>query len=220
MTKEAKEHIGFQYLLTKILLFTLILSELNIFLKKYFAKSKINQLLTIHLQSKIMILLYVDFFVLLYRIYMKLCQIIPVYFPLKNVKAMRRYSTNPLKTNMRSLHFKLKKIDETRNQLLDEIKHIDLINEKHKNTFRNLNCLNHYIFFYFCSRWLCFNCYICFISWNFCRYCKFCSRNKNLLQSLQESKSINQLSIKRRKSVIKQCFLEKLSQILFNLYNL
>ena len=72
MTKEAKEHTEFHYLLTEILLLTLILSELNIFLKKYFAKSKINQLLTIHLQSKIMILLYVDFFVLLYRIYMKL----------------------------------------------------------------------------------------------------------------------------------------------------
>ena len=31
-----------------------------------------------------------------------------------------------------SLHSRLKKINETRNYLLDEIKHNDLISEKHK----------------------------------------------------------------------------------------
>ena len=33
-----------------------------------------------------------------------------------------------------SLEFRLRKIDETRHYLLDEIKHNDLISEKHKKT--------------------------------------------------------------------------------------
>ena len=64
MTKKAKEHIGFHYLLTEIQLYTLILLGLNKFFKKYQTKSEINQLLTIHLEYKIMILLCVDFIVL------------------------------------------------------------------------------------------------------------------------------------------------------------
>ena len=44
--KKVKEHIGFHYFLTEIHQYTLILLEFNIFLKKYRAKSKINQLLT------------------------------------------------------------------------------------------------------------------------------------------------------------------------------
>ena len=39
-----------------------------------------------------------------------------------------------LRINMSSLEFRLKKIYETRNYLLDEIKHNDLIGEKHKKT--------------------------------------------------------------------------------------
>ena len=61
MTRKLKEHFGFHYLLTKIQLYTLILLELNIFLKKYEAKSNINQELTIYLEHKVMILLCVDF---------------------------------------------------------------------------------------------------------------------------------------------------------------
>ena len=60
--KIVKEHIGFHYLLIEVQLYTLILLELNIFLKKY---SKINQLLTIYLEYKILNLLCVDFVVLL-----------------------------------------------------------------------------------------------------------------------------------------------------------
>ena len=41
--------------------------------------------------------------------------------------------------NMSSLEFRLKKIDETRTYLLQEIKHNDLINEKHKKTCKYLN---------------------------------------------------------------------------------
>ena len=38
-----------------------------------------------------------------------------------------------------SLKFRLKKIDETRNYLLDEIKHNDLMSEKYKKTYKYLN---------------------------------------------------------------------------------
>ena len=37
-------------------------------------------------------------------------------------------------TNMSSLQFSLKKVDETRNYLLEEIKDNDLIGEKYKKT--------------------------------------------------------------------------------------
>ena len=63
--KKGKKHIGFYYWLTEIQLYSLILLELNIFLKKYETKSKINQLLTIYLKYKMMTLLFVDFIILL-----------------------------------------------------------------------------------------------------------------------------------------------------------
>ena len=47
-----------------------------------------------------------------------------------------------LKTNMiaeASLEFRLRKIDETRNYLLDEIKHNDLMSEKYIKTCKYLN---------------------------------------------------------------------------------
>ena len=50
-----KKNIGFRYLLTKILLSTLILLEMNIFLKKYYTKSKINQSITTYLEYNLMI---------------------------------------------------------------------------------------------------------------------------------------------------------------------
>ena len=57
------------------------------------------------------------------------------------------YST--VKTNMvkenGSLDFRLKKINETRNYLLDEIKHDDLKSEKHKNMCRTLNYFEHFL---------------------------------------------------------------------------
>ena len=65
MIKKANESIGFRYLLTEIQLYALILLELNIFYKKYWRKSEINQLLTIFLEYKIMNLLCVYFTVLL-----------------------------------------------------------------------------------------------------------------------------------------------------------
>ena len=44
-----------------------------------------------------------------------------------------------LKTNMTSFGFRLKKIDETRNYFLEEIKHNDLMSEKHKKTLNECN---------------------------------------------------------------------------------
>ena len=44
-----------------------------------------------------------------------------------------------LKTTMSNLEFRLKTIDETRNYLLDEIKHNDLMSENYKNTCKYLN---------------------------------------------------------------------------------
>ena len=59
--KKIKEDIGFHYLSTEIQLYTLIFLGLNIFLKKYYAKSKVNLLHTRYLQYKIMILVCVNF---------------------------------------------------------------------------------------------------------------------------------------------------------------
>ena len=42
-----------------------------------------------------------------------------------------------------SLEFRLRKIDETRNYLLDEIKHNDLMSEKYKKTRKYLNYIEH-----------------------------------------------------------------------------
>ena len=47
---------------------------------------------------------------------------------------------------MKSLGFRLKEIDETRNYLLEEIKN-DLMSEKHKNECGALNYLEHFLVF-------------------------------------------------------------------------
>ena len=44
-----------------------------------------------------------------------------------------------------SLEFRLRKIDETRNYLLDEIKHNDLMKEKYKSTCKYLNYVEHFL---------------------------------------------------------------------------
>ena len=48
-----------------------------------------------------------------------------------------------LRANMSSLEFRLKKIDEARNYLLDEIKHNNLMSEKCKKTCNYLNHVEH-----------------------------------------------------------------------------
>ena len=60
---KVKEHIAFYYLLAEVQLHNFILLELNIFFKQHQAQSKLNELLAIHLEYKIMVLLCVDFIV-------------------------------------------------------------------------------------------------------------------------------------------------------------
>ena len=52
MTNKANEHVGFHYLFIKILLYALILLKLNIFHKKYEAKSKTNPSRTAYSEYK------------------------------------------------------------------------------------------------------------------------------------------------------------------------
>ena len=47
---------------------------------------------------------------------------------------------------MSSLKFRLQKIDETRNYLLGEIEHNDLMSEKYKKTWNYLNYVEHCLF--------------------------------------------------------------------------
>ena len=44
-----------------------------------------------------------------------------------------------------SFEFRLRKIDEARNYLLDEIRHNDLMNEKYKKTCKYLNYVEHFL---------------------------------------------------------------------------
>ena len=46
---------------------------------------------------------------------------------------------------MISVDFKLKKTDEKRNYILEEIKHNDLMSRKHKNICRALNYFEHFL---------------------------------------------------------------------------
>ena len=48
-----------------------------------------------------------------------------------------------LRTNMSGLEFRLRKIDEIRNDLLVEIKHNDLMSERYKKTCKYLNFVEH-----------------------------------------------------------------------------
>ena len=56
---------------------------------------------------------------------------------------MKKSYISILRTNMSNLKFRLKKIDETKNYLLDEIKHNELMSEKHKKTCKYLNYIGH-----------------------------------------------------------------------------
>ena len=48
---------------------------------------------------------------------------------------------------MSSLEFRLKKRDETINYLIEEIKHDNLMNKKHKKTCKHLRCVEHLLTF-------------------------------------------------------------------------
>ena len=55
---------------------------------------------------------------------------------------MAKYYISILRINMLSFEFRLRKNDETRNYLLKEIKHNDLMSEKYKKTCKYVNYLN------------------------------------------------------------------------------
>ena len=63
-------------------------------------------------------------------------------FSLNDYKKNGKITSNILKVNMTeeaSLDFRLRKIDQTRNYLLDEIKHNGLMREKYKKKSKHLN---------------------------------------------------------------------------------
>ena len=80
---------------------------------------------------------------------------------------------------MSSLEFRLKRIDETRNYLIEEIKNNDLISEKYKKTCKHLNYVEHLLILVStvtgCVSISAFASIVCF-----CWYYEFCSRNKTL----------------------------------------
>ena len=69
-----------------------------------------------------------------------------------------------------------RKIDETRNYLLDEIKRNDVMSEKYKKTCTYLNYVEHlFILASAVTGCVSVSSFLCS-----CRYYKFCNRNKNL----------------------------------------
>ena len=78
-----------------------------------------------------------------------------------------------------SLESRLRKIDETRNYLLEEIKHNDLMSEKYKKTCKYLNYVEHLLILVStvtgCVSISAFTSLVC-VPVGY----KFCSRNNNL----------------------------------------
>ena len=78
-----------------------------------------------------------------------------------------------------SLEFRLRKIDETRNYLLDEIKHNDLMSEKYKKTCKYLNCVDNLLILP-STVTVCISISAFALLVDFCRYYELWSRNKHL----------------------------------------
>ena len=97
--KTVNEHIAFQYFLTQILQYNLVLVELNIFHMKYWTNSEINLLLTIYLgdESIVCILLYC-----FHRVYTFKKKIVTLYqfISSKWLQRMTNNILNILKINM------------------------------------------------------------------------------------------------------------------------
>ena len=84
-----------------------------------------------------------------------------------------------------SLEIRLRKIDETRNCLSDEIKHIDCMSKKYKKTCKYLNYAENLLIRSSTVAGCVKICFIicnlhCFISLCSCRNYDFCSSNKHL----------------------------------------
>ena len=61
------------------------------------------------------------------------------------IKGMARKYISNLRTNMAILEFRLYEIDETRNYILEKIKHIDLMSQKYKKMCRSLKYCEHFL---------------------------------------------------------------------------
>ena len=83
---------------------------------------------------------------------------------------------------MSSLDFRFKKLDVTRNYLVEEINYYDLISQMYKKTCK---CLNYAENLLILVSTITYHSCICFISLCSCWYYKFCSRNKNLCNHCQ-----------------------------------
>ena len=59
--------------------------------------------------------------------------------------------------------FRLKKTDEIRKCLIEEINQTELMSKKNKKVCKVLNYAEHWI----CNYWMCFHFCFCFFSWNF-----------------------------------------------------
>ena len=78
-----------------------------------------------------------------------------------------------------SIEVILRKIDETRNYLLEEINHNNLMSEKYKETCKYLNYVENLVILYSTFTG-CANFCIWFISLCSCRYYELCNRIKDL----------------------------------------
>ena len=72
--------------------------------------------------------------------------------------------------------FRLKKIDETRNYLIEEIKQNELMSKKHKKVWTTLNYIEHFLILASTITG-CFH--FCFFSWYSYRIYELCIRIKN-----------------------------------------
>ena len=105
---------------------------------------------------------------------------------------------------MASLEFRLRKTNQTKNCLSEEIKHNDLMSEKYKKRFKYLNHVKHLLILVStvtgCTSISAFSSLVCVpvgitspaVGIKIC-------------ESLQELKSISQLQRRRRKSTIEEC---------------
>ena len=111
---------------------------------------------------------------------------------------------------MASLEFRLRKTNQTKNCLSEEIKHNDLMSEKYKKRFKYLNHVKHLLILVStvtgCTSISAFSSLVCVpvgitspaVGIKIC-------------ESLQELKSISQLQRRRRKSTIEECCYKKIS---------
>ena len=75
-----------------------------------------------------------------YYVWILFCSFYRIYALRKRFVRLEQLKINTIEEA--SLQFRLRKIDETRNYLLDEINHNDLISEKHKNTCKHKTCFS------------------------------------------------------------------------------